>query len=179
MHKKFFHLFILGIILCWIHSGTANASNDKQRPLEEIFSEIGYKSVEEAVQEFEHHFNQDIKLPLRVPPIDFTHHFGRFNDLEGEINDSLEIDLISDESAEHHYKINVRPAKYKIPLKAKNVFKLKNGNDAIYTNVSGFNLLVFERDGWQYILSIDKRVSEQVTPAVFVEIANSIADQGE
>ncbi|MBT2695709.1 hypothetical protein [Bacillus sp. ISL-55] len=171
MHKKF---FIFSIILFWIHSGTANAGNDKPRPLEEIFSEIGYKSVEEAVQEFEHHFNQDIKLPLRVPPIDFTHHFGRFNDLEGEINDSLEIELISDMSAEHHYIINVRPVKYKIPFKAKNVIKLENGNEAIYTNVSGFNLLVFERDGWQYILSIDKRVAEQVTPDVLVEIANSI-----
>ncbi|GAM12393.1 hypothetical protein [Mesobacillus selenatarsenatis] len=179
MHKKFFHLFILSIILFWIHSGTANASNDKPRPLEEIYPEIGYKTVEESVKEFEHHFNQDLKLPLRVPPIDFTHHFGRFNDLEGEINDSLEIELISDMSAEHHYKINVRPAKYKIPLKAKNVFKLKNGNDAIYTDVSGFNLLVFERDGWQYILSIDKRVSNRVPTDVFVEIANSFADQGE
>ncbi|WP_249745246.1 hypothetical protein [Mesobacillus boroniphilus] len=115
-----------------------------------------------------------MKLPLRVPPIDFTHHFGRCNDLDGEVNDSLEIQFINENSAERHYKIDVRPVDYKIPMKAKNIYRLKNGHDALYTNVPGFNLFVFENDGWQYILSIDKRVSDQVTPEVFVEIANSI-----
>lgn len=179
MYKKFFQLFLLSIILSWITIGTVNAANDKPRPLEEIYTEIGYKTVEEAVQEFEHHFNQDLKLPLRLPPIEFTHHFGRFNDLDGDVNDSLELQFLNENSPESHFKIDVRPAKYKIPMKAKDVFKLKNGNDAIYTDVSGFNLFVFERDGWQYIMSIDKKVSEQVTRDVFVEIANSIGDQGE
>lgn len=40
--------------------------------------------------------------------------------------------------------------------------------------ISGFNVLVFERDGWQYMLSIDKRVSDKVTPETLLDIANSI-----
>jgi hypothetical protein len=156
-----------------------NGAIDKPMPLEEIYPEIGYKTVDDAVREFEQHYNRDLKLPLRVPPVSFTHYFGRFNNLEGEVNDSLEIELISEKYAEHHYKINVRQVEHKIPFKSKIHYKLKNGHDAIYTNVSGFNLFVFEKECWQYILSIDKRVSQQVTPAVLVEIANSIDDQGE
>ncbi len=38
----------------------------------------------------------------------------------------------------------------------------------------GFCALVSERDNWKYILGIDKRVSDKVTPEVLVEIANSI-----
>ena len=162
------------ILFCGIFNGTVNAAEDKPRLLEEIYSEMGYKTVEDAVREFEQHYNNGLKLPPRLPAIDFTHHFGRFNDLEGEINDSLEIDFINENSAEHHFKINVRPVKYKIPMKAKKIIKLKNGNDAIYTEVTGFNLFVFERDGWQYIFSIDKKLSDSVTPEVFMEIANSI-----
>ena len=173
--KEKFHLFlILSILLCGINSGKVKATDGNQRLLEEIYPEIGYKTVEEAVREFEQHYNRDLKLPLRVPPLEFSHRFGRFNDLEGDINDSLEIKLIDEKSAENHYKIDVRPFMHKIPFRAKTVFKLKDGSDAAYTNVTGFNLFIFERDGWQYILSIDKRGSEKVTPEVFVKIANSI-----
>lgn len=118
-----------------------------------------------------------MKLPLRVPPITFTHHFGRFNDLEGDLNDSFEVEFISDKSSENHYIIDVRPLKYKIPIRDKpvlGVYKLENKNEATYLNISGFNVLVFERDYWQYMLSVDKRVSKQVTPEILVEIANSI-----
>lgn len=40
--------------------------------------------------------------------------------------------------------------------------------------ISGFNVLAFEREDWQYMLWIDKRVSNKVTPEVLVDIANSI-----
>ena len=53
-------------------------------------------------------------------------------------------------------------------------FELKNGNEAIYMTISGFKVLVFERENWQYTLNVDKRVLDEVTPEVLVEIANSI-----
>jgi hypothetical protein len=170
--------FILSVLICLTINGTVYANtNDKPQPYEEIYPEIGYKTVEEAVKGFEQHFKQSLTLPLRVPPITFTHHFGRFNDLEGDLNDSFEVEFISDKSPENHYQIDVRPLKYKIPIRDKyvlGVYKLKNKNEATYMNISGFNGLVFERDNWQYMLSVDKRVSEQVTPEILVEIANSI-----
>lgn len=173
-------LFLL--IFCMLIYGTINGAvyantKDKTRPYEEIYPEIGYKTVEEAVKGFEQRFKQSLKLPLRVPPITFTHYFGRFNDLDGDINDSFEVEFVSDKSPENHYKIDVRPVKHKISIRDKDilkVFKLKNGNDASYMNISGFNVLVFERDNWQYMLSVSKRVSDKVTPETLVQIANSI-----
>ena len=61
--------------------------NDSLSSYEEIYPEIGYKTVEAAASDFERHFHQGLKLPLRVPPISFTHHFGRFNDLDDDMND--------------------------------------------------------------------------------------------
>jgi hypothetical protein len=133
--NKSLFLFVILILIFGAISPIAYAiSNDKPLPYEKIYPEIGYKTVEEAVKDFK----QNLELPLRVPPITFTHNFGRFSDLDGEINDSLEVKLISDISPGNHYKINVRPVKYKIPI------------------------------------SVDKRVSDKVTPETLVEIANSI-----
>lgn len=151
-------------------------ANDKPDPYEKIYPEIGYKTVEDALDEFEQHFKQELKLPLRVPPISFTHHFGRFNDLDGEINDSLEVTFINDQLSENHYKIDVRPIKNGIPIREKYViknFELKKGIVATYMTITGFYVLVFERGDWQYMLSVDKRVSDKVTPETLVEIANS------
>ncbi|WP_342541742.1 hypothetical protein MHH33_10955 [Paenisporosarcina sp. FSL H8-0542] len=55
----------------------------------------------------------------------------------------------------------------------KEAYTLNNGQKAIYFEHQLFNFFVFESGNWQYMLGIDKRVSK-VTPATFVEIANSI-----
>ncbi|MEK3977435.1 hypothetical protein MKZ20_22110 [Psychrobacillus sp. FSL K6-2684] len=169
-------LFLLSYCLLFLLTEFATANN-KPSPYEVIYPEIGYKPVEEASKDFEQHFKQRLKLPLRVPPISFTHHFGRFNDLEGDTNDSFEVEFISDLSSENHYKIDVRPIKYGIPKREKYVlktFELNNGNEATYMTISGFNVLVFESENWQYMLSINKQVLDKVTPENLVEIANSI-----
>ncbi|WP_459502417.1 hypothetical protein [Bacillus sp. C1] len=93
------------------------------------------------------------------------------------MNDSVEVECISDKSPENHYKIDVRPVKYKIPIRDKyilGVYKLKNGLQATYMNISGFHVFVFDKNNWQYMLSVDKRISNRVTPKVLFEIANSI-----
>ncbi|WNN78437.1 hypothetical protein RKS58_11500 [Lysinibacillus capsici] len=152
--------------------------SDLPQPLEEFLPEIGYKTVEIAVKEFEHHYNKELKLPLRVPPISFTHHFGRFSDLEGEMNDQLEVIMISDQLPQNHFKIKVRPVQHKMSFEKykTDVFKLKNSSEAAYIENPriGFHLLVFERDNWQYVFSIDRDVADQVTAEVLIDIANSI-----
>jgi len=151
--------------------------NDSLSPYEEIYPEIGYKTVEAAAADFERHFHQEIKLPLRVPPISFTHHFGRFNNLDGDMNDFFEVTFVNNQLPEHYYKITVRPNHFELPSKKEYIvktFRLKNGTTSTYMEISGFNVLAFERGDWQYMLWIDKRVSEKVTPEVLVDIANSI-----
>ncbi|GAE27794.1 hypothetical protein JCM9140_3953 [Halalkalibacter wakoensis JCM 9140] len=172
----------MAIICILANQGTsekvfANANN-VNRPLEEIYPEIGYKTVEEAVKEFEHHFKRDLKLPLRLPSLSFTHHFGRFTDAEGTINDHLELEFISDIEPQNHYTLFVRPIEHKIPIKDKRIvkrYKLKNGQEAKFIHVSvSIQALVFERDHWQYMLCIPKSVLKKATPEVLVQIANSI-----
>ena len=113
---------LLLISFCLLFFLTIYATaNDKPDPYEEIYPKIGYKTVEDALDDFEQHFKQKPKLPLRVPPISFTHHFGRFNDLDGDINDSFEVAFINDQLSENHYKIDVRPIKNNIPIREKYV----------------------------------------------------------
>lgn len=169
----FLVIFILGLNNGYVFGNT----KDTPPPFEEIFTDGGYKTVEEALDDFERHFKQQLILPLRVPSLSFTHQFGIFNNLEGEINDSLEVKFISDQKPENHYKIEVRHIKNKLEFGDRFIstsYKLKNGNDALYMETEFvFNMLVFEMDNWQYVLSIDKRV-DKVTPETLVQIANSI-----
>ncbi len=172
-------LLIFSTLICGVNNETISANTiSESRPFEEIYPEIGYKTVEGAVKEFENHFKQDLKLPLRLPPLNFTHHFGRFTDADGDTNGHLELEFINDKSPENHYFIFVRPIEHKIPIKDNRIveqFKLKNGDKAKFISVSeSFEALVFERDNWQYILNIPKRISEKVSPEMLVEIANSI-----
>ena len=172
-------LVLFSILICGLYYGTVNAKpNDTPHSFEEKYAEVGYKSVADALDDFEHHFNQELKLPTRVPPISFTHYYGRFSNLGGEINDTLEVKFISDQLPDNHFKMDVRPIQHKITFEKykSKVFKLKNGTNATYIDdlKFGFNLLVFERGNWQYMFSIHADVSDKVTPEILVQIANSI-----
>ncbi|WP_085990986.1 hypothetical protein [Oceanobacillus senegalensis] len=179
--KKRISLFflILSAFLCGgFHGAVYVKADDKPKPLEEFYPEFGYTTAEEAIQEFESHFDQDVQLPLRIPPIPFTHYMGKFSDLEGDINDSLELMFINEDSPENHYKVEVRLIEAKLEVPERYIVKkvqLNNGDEAIYMQIHGAAYgLVFEKGNWQYILSVDRRVSDRVTDEVLVQIAESI-----
>jgi hypothetical protein len=145
----------------------------------EVYSKGGYKEITKAVQESEEHFKRNIALPTQLPPVPFTHSMGRFSDLEGNENDYLEVFFINKDSPQNHFSIRIRPAEYGLEIREEQIdrkVKLEDGNQSIYTTTAflGFNLLVFERDGWQYSLLIDKRIAGIVTQEILVNIANSI-----
>jgi hypothetical protein len=175
-------LLLTSIIVClttlsFSYNANANYTSEK---FQQSFFDIGFKEINAALLESEEHFKKVITLPVQIPPIAFTHSFGRLSDLDGDINDGFEIEYRHINKPKNHYMIWVKPVKYGLPIKKGNIdqtFKLKDGSKAIYSTkiARGFTLLVFEKNGWQYILNINKAVSDQVTPDILVEIANSIS----
>ncbi|MBD1221898.1 hypothetical protein [Virgibacillus halodenitrificans] len=161
----------------------AKFKDNKPPSYEELYTEWGYTTIDDAITQFENSYNKDLKLPLRVPPIAFTHHFGKFTDSEGNTN-SFSAQFVNDKHPEKHYKIDVKAAEDGMEFNERQVidtYKLKNGTIASYISLSqhqiGFYALVFTKNGWQYILSIDERVADTVTPEVLVKIANSFEDE--
>ncbi|MGB5947064.1 hypothetical protein [Paenisporosarcina sp.] len=145
--------------------------------LEKIFLNIGYKEVNKALQESKDYFKRDIALPTQLPPVTFTHNFGRFNHSFGKENDQLEITYINENVGQNHYQIRVKSVQYKLEFsdeKIDHTIKLNDGSAAIYSTKLPLDVLVFEKHEWQYTLLVDKRISNTVTKEVLVDIANSI-----
>jgi len=155
--------------------------NHEQRPLKESYFEIGYKSVDLALKECEKHFGRELPLPFVLPPVAFTHHFGRCHHAN-DVNDHFEIEYINEKQGKNHYMIRVRPLVNKLEeFPGKNdiiqIYNLKDGTKAVFGTTPSprsFSLFVFEKAGWQYILSVDKRVGDIVSANVFIDIAESL-----
>ena len=172
-------LFVFSILVFVSKNGTIYANLDVTPPtLEETFTEAGYKSINEAVKEFEYHFSQVVSLPKTEPSIDFTHRFGKFfNDPNYDMNDALSIHFLNENTPENHFKVDIRPIQNKLVFHDRSkqlALTLSNGQQAIYFENELFNFLVFESEHWQYMLGIDKRVSNKVTTEELVKVANSI-----
>ncbi|WP_147635507.1 hypothetical protein [Risungbinella massiliensis] len=89
----------------------------------------------------------------------------------------MELKFVNDKVPENHYMVYVQPSEHRLSIEDQDVVKvhrLKDGSKASFMTNIGFNILVFERANWQYVLSIDKRVADQVSPETLVEIAESI-----
>ena len=151
-------------------------SNFQPRTIEESYLDIGYKSVGEALKDFEHHYKQELQLPLRIPPVVFTHVFART--IEGDKGDLFEMEFINEKSYKEKFLICVAPKdSYEVLDKyVINEFRLRSGDTAYLLDIAKGNtiLLIFEKDNLQYRFSIDKRISEKITPEILVQIANSI-----
>jgi len=151
---------------------------------EEPYIEIGYKSVGDALKECETLNHRELKLPIKLPPMEFTHHLGRcVNDKENN-NDEFQIEYLHESRGRNHYNIDVRPIEQKLDFGKLNrygkKYKLKDGSDALYFTTEspktrrGFNILVFEKNGWQYRLAVDSRIGNQVTADMLFGIAESV-----
>lgn len=161
----------ISVLFLFLFCFGMNHMNASDEQLEKIYLEGGYKEVNEALQEAKDFFKQDIALPTRLPPIAYTHHFGIFSTSAPQ----LEITYLSEDSGHTHYKIYVRSLKYKLKIKAvEHKVKLNDGSEAIYLIRENFDELVFEKDGLQYVLLVDKIHPDKITKEVLVKIADSI-----
>ncbi|WP_217486924.1 carbon monoxide dehydrogenase [Cytobacillus firmus] len=178
MDRKVLHSIVIFCLIPFLLiSGRVNAEN-QDITFEEKYAQVGFKTLEESIKEFQNHFKKDVALPKSTPSIQFTHKFGRFyEDKEYKTNDFLEIQYVNENISENNYKIDIRSLKNKLTFEGKTnqkKYKLEDGTNAIYFEDSLFNCLVFEKNNWQYIIGIDKRVSDKITPKDLIKIANSV-----
>lgn len=174
--NKFILLLLISTVICeTLYIGKVNANSHLQpRSIEESYIEIGYKSVGEALRDYEQYYKEDLQLPLRVPPVVYTHVFART--IEGDKGDLFEMKFINENSHKNNFLINVAP-KDSFEILDKeiiNELKLKGGNTAYLLDIGKAILLIFEKDNLQYRFSLDKRTSEKITPEILVQVANSI-----
>lgn len=151
---------------------------------DEPYIEIGYKSVGEALKECETLNHRELKLPIKLPPMAFTHHLGKCVNDKENYNDEFQIEYLHESQGKNHYKIDVRPIEQKLDFgKLKRdgkKYKFKDGSEAVYFTTKspkargGFNILLFEKNGWQYRLSVDSRIGNHVTGDVLFGIAESV-----
>ena len=87
-------------------------SNDQQG----IF-ESGGELVEEAVRACEKHFGTAVYLPPKLPPVAFTHQYGRCYDMEGGLDEHLEIHYLNRYKLDNDYRIELYPLENKQQLK--------------------------------------------------------------
>lgn len=182
MLKKLLCYFIFLISFLLISANSEVYANQKNMTpsIDERFEEVGYKSVDEAVTEFENYFNCEVILPKVSPPISLTHKYGRFSkDMRYDSNNALNIIFVNKNLKDNIYKIDIRPLTNKVNFDNKVSFKgeeykLKNGNKAIYFEEHQFEFLVFEQNKLQYILGLHKNSSNLEKVELLLRIANSV-----
>ncbi|MBU5442255.1 hypothetical protein [Paenibacillus sp. MSJ-34] len=165
-----------------------NASDGREvamtgEPFETMYYQYGYKSIDRELRTCEKLFRKTIHLPVNIPPLPFTHQFARCSWGKGD-NDHLEIEYINRHQGGSHYLIRISPLEHKItniPSRQSTIrkYRLKDGSRAVYGSIGGtgsFRILVFEKKGLQYILSMNRRMSHIVTGDVLVDIANSVLE---
>jgi len=174
MSKRIY--FLIPIIFIFLSNKEVYATEPSELPsFEDNFKEVGYKSVKEAVAEFENHFQCKVELPEMEPLISFTHQFGGLF----KMNDTLGIRFVHKEHRKNIFKIDIRPVNNKITFDGKE-YALQYGGTGIYFESHKFHFYVFEKNNLQYLLGIHHEVSDVDTPEMLARIAESVKEiQGE
>ncbi|MGE7919144.1 hypothetical protein ACQKM9_09365 [Viridibacillus sp. NPDC093762] len=174
MTKKKIINLLIGFFLCL--SGWHSVKSSQQRSIEKDYYNLGYKSVSDAKQEAESYYKTNLDLPIKLPPLDFTHSFGRFD----QGNENLEIEYLNEEK-HFNYIINVFPARIGDNLLTRTnyskLISLKDGTQAFYST-TGIDkkissILMFKKNNWTYMLSIEERLLDNPVTTL-VEIAESL-----
>lgn len=165
----------MGFILTFNGVLSIKAIDKKDFSLEKSYHDLGYKSVEDAIYETENYFKRKLPIPGKLPPLYFTHSFGRSHKVDGDPNNGLEIVYLNVEQ-HFNYIINVRPAKYGMKYNSDidTKVRLKDGTQAYYHTFAKGRVVVFtfEKEGWIYTLSLEKKLVKNAI-ATLTEIANS------
>ncbi|WP_098744505.1 DUF3889 domain-containing protein [Paenibacillus sp. EZ-K15] len=140
--------------------------------------ESGGELVEEALRACEKHFGTALFLPPQLPSVAFTHQYGRCYEMEGGLDEHLEVHYQKRYKHEHDYKIALYPLENKQQLKHLSFeeSELSDHTTAKFYEgpINTLRLLVFEKGNWQYLLTAANRASSEIRQQELTEIAESL-----
>lgn len=168
-----FILFSISSLVLETSDGTVFASSKGTVPYFEDHSRrVGYKTVNEAVMEFEKVCKCEVLLPTKMPEMSFTHEFASIHDdkINGR-NNILQIRFVNRKIKSNNFKLEIH--KDKMDFVGKET-SLRDGNKGIYFEDHLYRYLVFEKNKLQYVVGLDKNVGDIDTLEVLMGVANSI-----
>jgi len=173
LKKHLSYLLIVSSLFVAASNDTVFAANPNTAPyFEEDSRRVGYKTVNEAVKDFEAHCKCEVKLPTEIPDIGFTHEFGAFyGEQKNGMKNLLEIRFVSRKMRDNIFKIDIRSDKSDFEGQE---HTLQDGTKGIYFENPIFDFFAFEKNNLQYLISIGKKVQNIETPKVLIDVANSI-----
>ena len=75
--------------------------------------------------------------------------------------------------------LQVNPIEHRVTFQENeidHVIPLKNGTKAVYCFGNQFNILAFEKEGWQYLLKMEKETATMLALDTAIAIANTIIE---
>lgn len=173
-------IFLTGILLLGIGPGD-HRQGIQETPIDDYqqaILESGAELVEEAVRTCEEFFGKRIPLPPQLPPVPFTHQYGRCYDEQGGLDEHLEIHYKHQFKPEHEYEIELYPRENRQRLDhlAFAEIELADHTVAMFYKgpINSIQLLVFEKGDWQYVLTAANRASSAIGQQALTEIAQSL-----
>lgn len=172
-------ILIAGVLSIGISPGHDQGINKLQDYYDQqgIF-ESGGELVEEAVRACEKHFGTAVYLPPQLPPVAFTHQYGRCYDMEGGLDEHLEIHYLNRNKLDNDYRIEL------YPLENKQQLKHLTFQESVLTDhttakfykgpTNTLQLFVFEKGNWQYLLTAANGASSEIRQQELTEIAESL-----
>ncbi|MFG1732579.1 hypothetical protein PAEVO_15310 [Paenibacillus sp. GM2FR] len=172
-------ILLAGVLSLGISPGDDQGikESSKNQFQQAIFESRG-ELVEEAVRTCEKHFGTAIFLPPQLPPVAFTHQYGRCYDMKGGLDEHLEVHYQNRYKPEHDYKIELYPLENKQQL---NHLSFQESELADHTTakfykgpINTLQLFVLEKGNWQYLLTAANRTSSKIRQQELTEIAESL-----
>lgn len=139
--------------------------------------ESGAHSIVDAVNACQEHFGAgQIPLPIELPPVEFTHQYGRCLDT-GSVEPHLDIQYIHSLKPENEYRLEVYPAGSgpKLAYLSFREVPLDEDTRGRYYQgpVQSLQLLTYTKGNWQFLLSSSYRPDSKVQEKHLTSIARS------
>jgi len=169
-------VMMAGMLLLSLEPG-GGADTGAMQQFQNQVLESGAHSIVDAVSACQEHFGAGrIPLPIELPPVEFTHQFGRCMDI-GSVEPHLDIQYVHSLKPENEYHLEVYPAGHGPKLAYLSFREVpidEDTNGRYYQGpVRSLQLLTYTKGNWQYLLSSSYRPESKIEEKHLTSIARS------